>query len=336
MLTPRRGLPALVAGTFLLLGLPAPGALASGAGGVEALPGTSAAPPAGGAEYGSALARVPRRPAVRALRLSRARVRAGRSARLALRVSRPGARTVRVRITLAAVAGGRTRHLPARRVRAGRTVRLRLPRTLRPGRYRVRVIALGARGERPVTRSGPLLRVLAEPKPRPKPKPRLNPQPPSGTPPTPVPPSLGGPRTASGVFPVQGAWSFGGADARFGAGRTGHTHEGQDIVAAAGIPVVAPLAGTVLFNDYQRGGAGRYVVLRADNGWDMFFAHCLAGSATVRAGARVAAGGRLCLVGSTGRSTGPHLHFEIWPDGWRHVKGTRPIDPLPQLRAWAR
>ena len=150
-----------------------------------------------------------------------------------------------------------------------------------------------------------------------------------------MPPSLGGQGQVAGVFPVRGAYTLGGDDARFGAGRTGHTHEGQDILAASGTPVVAPLAGAVLFNDYQASGAGRYVILHADNGWDMMFAHCLAGSATLEPGARVAAGDQLCLVGATGDASGPHLHFELWPDGWRHLKGTRPIDPLPQLRRWA-
>jgi murein DD-endopeptidase MepM/ murein hydrolase activator NlpD len=137
------------------------------------------------------------------------------------------------------------------------------------------------------------------------------------------------------VFPVRGAYSLGGDGARFGAGRDDHSHEGQDVLAASGVPVVAPLAGTVLFNSYQANGAGRYVILRADNGWDMMFAHCLAGSATLDPGARVAAGGQLCAVGATGSASGPHLHFEIWPNGWRHLKGTRPVDPLPQLRRWA-
>ena len=143
------------------------------------------------------------------------------------------------------------------------------------------------------------------------------------------------PVASGGVFPVQGSYSFGGEDSGFGAGRTGHLHEGHDIRAAAGVPVVAPLAGQILFNDYQASGAGRYIVLHADNGWDMFFAHLLAGSATLEPGARVSAGQQIGLVGSTGGSTGPHLHFELWPDGWRQIKGTRPIDPLPQLRAWA-
>ena len=59
------------------------------------------------------------------------------------------------------------------------------------------------------------------------------------------------------------------------------------------------------------------------------------GSATLKPGAVVSEGDQLCLVGATGDATGPHLHFELWPAGWREVKGTRPIDPLPQLQRWA-
>jgi murein DD-endopeptidase MepM/ murein hydrolase activator NlpD len=55
----------------------------------------------------------------------------------------------------------------------------------------------------------------------------------------------------------------------------------------------------------------------------------------VRKGQRVAAGQRLASVGSTGSSSGPHVHFEIWPDGWYANARSRPIDPLPDLRAWA-
>ena len=62
-------------------------------------------------------------------------------------------------------------------------------------------------------------------------------------------------------FPVAGPFSYGGADSRFGTGRKGHRHQGQDIAAAEGTPVVAPRGGTVKAVQYQAGGAGHYVVL---------------------------------------------------------------------------
>ena len=139
-----------------------------------------------------------------------------------------------------------------------------------------------------------------------------------------------------------GAFDFGEESARFGAGRTGHTHEGQDIMAAAGTPIVAPYAGTISSTSFQSGGAGEYVVLDGTDGRDYFFAHCLRhstvvaeGSVLVKKGDPLAAGQPLGAVGSTGASSGPHLHFEIWPGGWYASAASQPIDPLPDLRAWA-
>ena len=140
--------------------------------------------------------------------------------------------------------------------------------------------------------------------------------------------------TGTGLFPVQGPYTFGGPDARFGAGRSGHTHQGQDILAAEGTPVVSPRAGFVHWRAYQDGGAGHYVVVRGDDGRDYAFMH-LQAPALVAQGLRVAAGQRIGSVGSTGDASGPHLHFEIWPDGWYASDASQPIDPLPDLRAWA-
>jgi murein DD-endopeptidase MepM/ murein hydrolase activator NlpD len=143
------------------------------------------------------------------------------------------------------------------------------------------------------------------------------------------------PVSAAGVFPVQGPYSFGGEDARFGAARDGHVHQGQDITAAEGTPLVAPVAATVTWVAYQAKGAGHYVVMRAVDGRDFVFMHLKTGSVTVAEGAVLAAGAQFAQVGSTGESSGPHLHFEIWPDGWYSSDASQPIDPLPQLQAWA-
>jgi murein DD-endopeptidase MepM/ murein hydrolase activator NlpD len=134
-------------------------------------------------------------------------------------------------------------------------------------------------------------------------------------------------------FPVAGEHSFGGADARFGAPRRGHTHQGQDILAAAGTPVVAPRAATVLRRAYQKAGAGFYLVLHGDDGRDYVFMHLLSDSIVVEPGGRIATGQPIAAVGATGEATGPHLHFEIWVGGWA-APGGAPVDPLPELLAW--
>lgn len=134
-------------------------------------------------------------------------------------------------------------------------------------------------------------------------------------------------------FPVLGAHDFGGADARFGAQRPGHKHQGQDITAAEGTPVVAPRAGLITWRAYQAEGAGHYLVLAGqDEPYNYVFMHLKAGSMVVRQGDQVKTGQPLAQVGSTGESSGPHLHFEIWDGPWFH--GGHAIDPLPMLQSW--
>jgi murein DD-endopeptidase MepM/ murein hydrolase activator NlpD len=186
------------------------------------------------------------------------------------------------------------------------------------GKYTARLVVSGAGVTRYVRT--PLTVVTPPPKPTPTP-----------APPTPARPTA----VTSRIFPVQGPYTFGGDGARFGASRTGHSHQGQDIVAALGTPVVSPIAGTVHWTSSQAGGAGYYVVVAGADGRHYVFMHLQAGSTAVAKGAPVAAGQRLGAVGSTGVSTGPHLHFEIWVNGWWASKASAPIDPLPELRAWA-
>ncbi|HEX8120361.1 MAG TPA: M23 family metallopeptidase [Solirubrobacteraceae bacterium] len=133
-------------------------------------------------------------------------------------------------------------------------------------------------------------------------------------------------------FPVRGPHDFGAAEARFGAARAGHTHQGQDVLAACGTPLVAARGGVVVFKAWQE-KAGNYVVIHGDgNGMDYVYMH-LAAPAVVERGARVRTGRRIGDVGDTGDAVGCHLHFELWSaPGW--YEGGAPLDPLSSLRAW--
>ena len=239
-------------------------------------------------------------------------------------------RTVTARVRLVPEGGGQAISIALGKRRAGtRALRTWTPRAGRvpAGRYSARLHATGprrARLRRTARASGRLALTVIAPAPPPAPAP------------TPAPvQGVGGPTSIGGLFPVQGAYSFGGAGARFGAGRTGHTHQGQDIIAAEGTPVVTPVAGIVHWRAYQARGAGYYVVIRGDDARDYAFMHFQEGSTVVAKGQRVIAGQRLASVGNTGDSQGAHLHFEIWPDGWYASADSHPIDPLPQLLAWA-
>ncbi|MEA2191149.1 MAG: hypothetical protein QOI73_1270, partial [Solirubrobacteraceae bacterium] len=251
--------------------------------------------------------------------------------RLRFRVRQPGIEQVQARIVVLR----QPRNVPVARialgwVKTGRPITARWPAgfSLPAGRYVVRLHARDSRGHnlQRTARVPGRTRIVVHGRHRVAP---VTAPPQTAVLPGPAP-SPGG----RGVFPVAGAFAFGAADGRFGAGRPGHIHEGQDILAATGTPVVAPYGGTISSTSYQAGGAGEYVVLDAVDGRDYFFAHCVRGSTTVAEGAAVTAGAPLCQVGSTGSATGPHLHFEIWIVGWR-VAGGYPIDPLPELRAWA-
>jgi murein DD-endopeptidase MepM/ murein hydrolase activator NlpD len=136
------------------------------------------------------------------------------------------------------------------------------------------------------------------------------------------------------AFPIAGRFDWGGDGSRFGAKRDGHRHQGQDLAAAEGTPVVAPRGGVVEAVQYQANGAGHYVVLDGDDeDRDYVFMHLKSGSIEVEEGDRVRTGQPIAEVGNTGSSSGPHLHFEIWVGGW--YAGGEPIDPLPLLKSWA-
>ena len=133
-------------------------------------------------------------------------------------------------------------------------------------------------------------------------------------------------------FPVRGRHHYGEGQAVFGAGRPGHSHQGHDVFAACGTPLVAARGGVVRWKAYQS-RAGNYVVIDGDGTGDDYAYMHLQGPALVDKGDHVATGQRLGSVGDTGAASGCHLHFELWTaPGW--YEGGKPIDPLPSLQAW--
>ena len=134
-------------------------------------------------------------------------------------------------------------------------------------------------------------------------------------------------------FPIRARHDYGEAGARFGAGRTGHSHQGQDVMAACGSKLVAAQGGTVKDTAYHS-AAGYYIVIRTLSGEDNAYLH-MSGPSAFEEGDRVFTGQQIGQVGTTGSSSACHLHFEIWTQpGW--YDGGKPIDPLAALQAWDR
>jgi murein DD-endopeptidase MepM/ murein hydrolase activator NlpD len=134
------------------------------------------------------------------------------------------------------------------------------------------------------------------------------------------------------MFPIRGAHDFGSGGGRFGAGRAGHSHQGQDVFARCGTPLVAAQGGRVKFRQYHAAAGNYLVVDGAGTGTDYVYMH-LAKPSPFSAGDRVYTGQRIGSVGDTGNARGCHLHFELWgAPGW--YDGGRPFDPLSALRAW--
>lgn len=94
-------------------------------------------------------------------------------------------------------------------------------------------------------------------------------------------------------------------------GRLTH-HNGLDIAAPSGTPVKPVAPGTVIFSGWK-GGYGNTVILDHGDGMVTVYAHHSSNS--VREGEQVDPASVIALTGSTGRSTGPHLHFEAWRSG---------------------
>lgn len=99
-------------------------------------------------------------------------------------------------------------------------------------------------------------------------------------------------------------------------------HSGIDIAAPYKTPISAALSGTVTSSGWDVYGYGNLLVIRGVDGRDYYYAHN--SKLLVRRGQRVAQGQLIALMGSTGRSTGSHLHFEV-------RNGSRIINPYAML-----
>lgn len=97
----------------------------------------------------------------------------------------------------------------------------------------------------------------------------------------------------------------------------GQMHYGLDLAAPYGSKIVAPADGVVAFSG-QSGGYGKMVVI--DHGYGVITLYGHASDLDVKSGERVTKGQKIAEVGSTGASTGPHLHYEVQVDGM-------PVDP---------
>ncbi|MGI0484894.1 M23 family metallopeptidase [Pantanalinema rosaneae CENA516] len=119
------------------------------------------------------------------------------------------------------------------------------------------------------------------------------------------------------IYPVQGVLTSG-----FGH-RWGRMHKGIDLAAATGTPIVASAAGTVTYAGWNEGGYGNLVELQHTDGSLTRYAHN--SRVLVRVGEQVSQGQVIAELGSTGRSTGPHCHFEIV------LPGQGAVDPIAYL-----
>ena len=117
------------------------------------------------------------------------------------------------------------------------------------------------------------------------------------------------------VKPVSGVITsrYGRRSSPGGIGST--NHKGLDIAASLGTPIYAVAAGTVTFSG-SRGELGNLVIVNHGNGVETYYGHC--SKLYVSSGTKVSQGQTIAAVGSTGNSTGPHLHLEIRKNGVKY------------------
>lgn len=140
------------------------------------------------------------------------------------------------------------------------------------------------------------------------------------------PPGTEGSRRSDPPSPTASSrWSWpmkaGVISSEFGR-RSAEAHEGLDIAADPGEPIYAASSGTVIYSGSGLSGFGNALIVRHADTTTTLYAH--ATTLFVRKGATVSRGTRIATVGATGRTTGPHLHFEV-------RVGETPVDPRTVL-----
>lgn len=149
-----------------------------------------------------------------------------------------------------------------------------------------------------------------------RPTARTAPRPPAAA------PRVSAPVTAGRVCPAPGA-SFGDG---FGVARSGHRHQGMDLMGRRGMPILAIEDGVVIREGIQSNGALR-IVLQGRSGSKFFYGHM--SKDLVHAGSRVKRGQVIGLMGDTGSPGAVHLHFEYWRSGGESAA----VDPAPLLHS---
>ena len=113
---------------------------------------------------------------------------------------------------------------------------------------------------------------------------------------------------SSGKSPLAWPVAKGKIVSKFGP-RRGSFHDGLDFAAPSGTPIYAAHTGKVIYSNNKLRGYGNLIIIRGDDGYTTIYAHNRRNHVSV--GKRVKRGQKIAEVGSTGRSSGPHLHFEV-------------------------
>jgi murein DD-endopeptidase MepM/ murein hydrolase activator NlpD len=139
----------------------------------------------------------------------------------------------------------------------------------------------------------------------------------------------GNPSASGYIFPLSGK-SKSNITTGYGSYSWGGNHTGVDIAISAGTPIYAVKAGTVTISkalknsDGSYRSFGEYIAISHGDGTTTLYCHGLSGSRLVKEGDTVKQGQQIMSVGSTGNSTGPHLHFEV------RINGVS-VNPTPYL-----